>query len=440
MNTRDNGRAERLAWFREARFGVFVHFGCYAVLGRGEQILNRDMMPLAEYERVADEFCPEKDWAQKLARRAVDAGARYIVLTTRHHDGYCLFHTKTHDFNAAKTGPGRDLIREYVDAARDAGLKVGFYYSILNWRRRAFWDPTTYASELPAIVDEIHTQVRELMTNYGRIDVLWYDVSAVPGRGTPGAFGWKGTQLEHTPAAFYRSAELNAAVRELQPHILINNRSGLPEDFGTPEQRINPEEDPDRAWETCMTLNYAPNWGNLNQSMADKSVGEVLYNMVSAVRLGGNFLFNLGPNARGYVDDREGAVLDEIGRWMKKHGEAIYGTKPARIYAAANQGPCFHYGMFTCREATAYLTLFYYPGESVIISRVGPQIVSAELLTTGEKLAVEPMPNARFRISGLPQKSPDPLASVVKIEFAAPPYALVYDDAKWLDGEYVPAG
>jgi alpha-L-fucosidase len=414
---------------------MFIHWGCYSVLGRGEQILVRDLMPLDEYRVLAEQFHPAADWADDVADQAVRAGARYVVLTTRHHDGYCLFDTKSDGFNAAQTGPGRDLIAEYVAALRKRGLKVGFYYSIINWRWRGFWDPGGYAHELPAIVDEIHTQVRELLTHYGPVDILWYDIPRAPGSRTPGAFGYREQPVPQSAPEFYRAAELNAMARRLQPQILINNRSGLPEDFGTPEQRITPEG-AGRAWETCMTINYAPNWGNVHHSIADKSAGQILYNFINAVRLGGNFLFNIGPDERGYVATRDRQALDRIGAWLQVHGEAVYGTKPEGIYTTPSQGPCYQYGMFTCRGSTAYLTLFYYPGEYVVISKVGPRILGAELLTTGQPLTVEPMPNARWKISGLPAAPPADLAPVIKIQFESPPYMLTFDDARWLDGAY----
>ncbi|MBN2450473.1 MAG: alpha-L-fucosidase [Lentisphaeria bacterium] len=429
----------RRTWFEEARFGLFVHWGCYAVLGRGEQIMARDLMPLREFEPLAQQFRPRGDWARRLASRAVAGGARYVVLTTRHHDGYCLFDTATHGFTAARTGPGRDLVREYVEALRAAGLRIGFYYSLLNWRWRCHWDPVTYADELPRMVAEVHTQVRELMTRYGKIDILWYDAPSLPGSAAHGMWGGKALQV---PAAeFWRSAELNAMARELQPGILINNRSGLPEDFGTPEQRV--EAEGGRLWETCMTVNYAPGWGYLRHSMANKAPGEVLFNLVDAVRLGGNFLLNVGPRADGAIDAREGEVLDRIGRWLGRHGEAVYGTCPARIYPARGgrvQGPMFHYGMWTCRGSVGYLSLFYYPGEELILSKIGPRVVSASLLTTGEALQVDAIPNGRWRIGGLPSEPPDPLAPVVKVSFEGPPYALTDLGPEWLDGTWRPAG
>lgn len=428
-------REARMAWWHEAKFGMFVHWGCYSVLGRGEQILLRDFMPLAEYTQLAERFQPAADWADQIADQAVRAGARYVVLTTRHHDGYCLFKTATDSFNAAETGPGRDLIAEYVAALRKRGLKVGFYYSVINWRWHGLWDPDAYAGELPKIVDEIHRQVRELLTHYGKIDILWYDVSQVPGGNTPGAFGYQTNPVPHASADFYRSVELNAMARELQPHILINNRSGVPEDFGTPEQHITPERG-GRAWETCMTINYAPNWGHIRHSIADKTPGQILYNMIQAIRIGGNFLFNIGPDERGHVAARDRDALDRIGQWMQTHGEAVYGTSPEGIYPQANQGPCYQYGMFTCKRNIAYFVLFYYPGEYVVISKLGPAIRSAELMTTGEPLTVEPMSNARWKISGLPISPPGDLAPVIRIEFEAPPYVLKFSGAQWLDGKF----
>lgn len=426
---------DRVQWFRRARFGMFVHWGMYSVLGRGEQVMQRDLMPAPEYDPLAEDFVPAEDWAERLADLAVRAGCKYVVMTTRHHDGYCMFETSTHDFNAADTGPGRDLIAEYVQALRDAGLRVGFYYSLMNWHWHGYWEPEGYPEDLPAMVEEVHSQVEELMTHYGPIDILWFDGGGVPG--TAGHGMWGGNPIDQSPAEFWRAEDLNAMVRELQPNLLINNRAGLSGDFGTPEQHISSEEQ-GRAWETCMTLNYAPGWGYLEHSLANKTPTEVLFNLVDAVRLGGNFLFNVGPRADGMVDHREKDVLLQLGEWLDRHGEAIYGTEPEAIYRKGGgrvQGPMFHYGMWTCRGRTGYLTLFYYPGEELVVSKIGPEIVSAELLTTGTELELQSISNGRTLITGLPAHPPGNLAPVLKVEFKGAPCAEDLPGAEWLDGE-----
>ncbi len=424
----------RLTWWRGAKLGLFVHWGCYSTLARGEQVILRDHMPLDEYMKIAADFKPAADWADRLAEQAVRMGAKYVVLTTRHHDGYCLFDTGTDDFNAVKTGPGRDLIREYVQALRRHHLKVGLYYSIVNWRWRGFWDPARYPEDLPKITRQVHDQVKELMTHYDKIDILWYDVSAVPGSSTPGAHGYQRAPLGPTSAEFYRSQKLNAMVRALQPHILINNRSGTPEDFGTPEQHVTAEGE-GRAWEACMTKNFAPNWACVNHSVADKSAGQILYHLMDAVRKGGNFLFNIGPDTQGYVTPRDRAALDLIGSWLRRNGAAVFDTNGDSITLGNGQGACYHYGMFTTRGTTAYLTLFFYPRDYLVVSKVGGGLKSATILATGQPLKVEPLRNHRYRISGLPRDMPDELASVLKLEFEQTPYTLEWTGADWLDGK-----
>jgi alpha-L-fucosidase len=415
---------------------MFVHWGCYSTLARGEQVILRDMMPLDEYQKIADDFEPAPDWAEQVAEQAVRMGARYVVLTTRHHDGYCLFDTKTDAFNAVQTGPGRDLIAEYVAALRQRGLGVGFYYSVVNWRWHGFWDSERYAHELPLIRQQFHDQVIELMSNYGKIDILWYDVSAVPGNNTPGASGYQGPRLEQSAAEFYGSAELNARVRQLQPHIIINNRSGTPEDFGTPEQHITAESD-GRAWEACMTKNFAPNWACVNHAVADKTAGQILFHLIDATRKGGNFLFNIGPDEKGYVTARDRGALDQIGEWLSRNGEAVYGTHQDPVMGDSRQGPCYHYGMLTNKGTTSYLTLFFYPRDYLIVSKIGGGLLRASILSTGQALTVEPLRNERYKVSGLPQEMPDPLAAVIKLEFESAPYVLRYSGADWLDGKLI---
>ncbi len=199
---------ERLKWFHEARFGIFVHWGLYSMLGRGEWVMFQERIPAREYAKLARRFKPAKFDADALAAVAVDAGAKYMVLTTRHHDGFCLFDSKVSDFTSVKSAAGRDFVAEYIHACRKAGLKVGLYYSLLDWRFPGYFEPKKYPDSAAAMVQQLHDQVRELMTNYGKIDVLWYDGDWI-NHGCAGI---------DDKAAFWRSRELNDMARQLQPH------------------------------------------------------------------------------------------------------------------------------------------------------------------------------------------------------------------------------
>src|SRR5213593_3479822 len=233
-------RERRMQWWHAARFGMFIHWGLYSTLGRHEWVMENEGIPVSEYERLAPKFKPIPNAARAWAQLAKRAGMKYMVMTTKHHEGFCNFDTKTTKYCAPKQGPGRDLVKEYVEAARAEGLRVGFYYSLMDWHHP---DGARCANDEAArrrFVDYIHTHIRELMTNYGKIDILWYDV-AWP----LDVKGWE-------------SEKMNKMVFELQPDIIVNNRNKLPGDFATPEQRIEAETG-GRAWEACMTLNDS--WG-----------------------------------------------------------------------------------------------------------------------------------------------------------------------------------
>jgi len=232
-------RTRRMQWWHAARFGMFIHWGLYSVLGRHEWVMENEGIPVSEYEKLAPQFKPKPNAARDWARLAKRAGMKYMVMTTKHHEGFCNFASNLTNYCAPKQGPGRDLVKEYVDAARGEGLRVGFYYSLMDWHHPDGAMCKTDDAARRRFVDYIHGQVKELMTNYGKIDILWYDV-AWP----LDAKGWE-------------SVEMNTMVRKLQPDIIINNRSKIPEDFDTPEQRI--EASANRPWESCMTLNDS--WG-----------------------------------------------------------------------------------------------------------------------------------------------------------------------------------
>ena len=233
-------REARMAWWHEAKFGMFIHWGLYSVIGQHEWAKEQEGVPIPQYEILAKHFHPKPNAARDWARLAKRAGQKYMVMTTKHHEGFCNLDTKLTDYNAVKQGPGRDLVREYVEAARAEGLRVGFYYSLMDWHHPDGAICKTDEAARRRFVDYTHGLIRELMTNYGKIDVLWYDVS------------WP------LNAEQWESERMNEMVFELQPDIIVNNRNGLEGDFSTPEQRIEASA-AGRAWESCMTLNNS--WG-----------------------------------------------------------------------------------------------------------------------------------------------------------------------------------
>src|SRR5580693_5852152 len=255
----------RIQWWRDAKFGMFIHWGLYSQLGRQEWVMSVEDIPVAEYEKLAKTFKPKPDAARAWARLAKQAGQKYMVMTTKHHEGFCLFDSKLTDYCAPKQGPGRDLVKEYVEAARAEGRRVGFYYSLMDWHHPDGARCATDEQARRRFVDYIHGQIHELLSNYGKIDVLWYDV-AWP----LDAKGWE-------------SEKMNDMVFKLQPDIIVNNRNQLDGDFATPEQRIQAEK---RAWETCMTMNGS--WGYQRADDDWKSPKTVVRNLITCARDSGN--------------------------------------------------------------------------------------------------------------------------------------------------------
>ncbi len=384
-------------WFNEARFGMFIHWGVYSIPARGEWVRYVERIPSAEYEKLAAEFNPKKYNPEDWVDLAQEAGMKYMVLTTRHHDGYSLFDSQVSDFTAPKTAAKRDLVAEYVEACRKKGMRIGFYYSLLDWRYRAYFDgPQKDPDGWAEFRDYVHAQVRELCTNYGKIDVMWYD----------GAWPWKPED--------WRSAELNAMVRKLQPDILINNRSRLPEDFGTPEQKIEPSKEAERMWETCMTMN--DNWGYSAADENWKSVRQLIMNLVRCAKDGGNYLLNVGPKPDGTIPLPSVTRLKEIGKWMNVNGESIYGSERCNLSGGM-------IGMTTAKGTTAYLHVFRWPGRQITIASLKNKVLSAHLLATGEDVEAEQQEDRVF-LKNLPAEPPDPYDSVIALKLDGKPEAL----------------
>ena len=385
-NTKTGKLKKAHEWFDEARFGLFLHWGLYSILSdeqRQEWVLRDKKLHRPEYNRLAEQFTAARfnpgEWAA-LARRA---GMRYAVLTTRHHDGFCLFKTSTTPFNAAETGAGRDLVAEYVDAFRKEGLRVGLYYSIMSWQHDAIYTgPAADPQGWKRMVDESHAQLRELMGNYGRIDELWYDGGVVPGIQDNGII-----------AKFWRSRELNAMVRSLQPSILINDRSGLSEDFSTPEQNVNPPS-AGRRWEACMTLNKS--WGYNIHDREFKDPVTLVKCLIRCARFGGNLLLDIGPRADGTIQTEFVERLESVGGWLEKNGEAIYGSRRC-AYTEAEHSP----GPTTFCKGRIHIHLFDNPGSVLRVD--GTQgAADVKLLASGKHLDSKEAPGGAIDILGVP--------------------------------------
>src|ERR1043165_832623 len=378
-------RERRMRWWHEAKFGMFIHWGLYSVLGRHEWVQEMEGIPATEYARLAKEFRPRPNAAREWAQLAKRAGQRYMVMTTKHHEGFCLFDTKTTDFCAPKQGPGRDLVREYVEAARAEGLRVGFYYSLMDWHHPDGARCERDEAARRRFVDYIHTHLRELMTNYGKIDVLWYDVS------------WP------LDAAGWESEKMNRMVFGLQPDIIVNNRNKLAGDFSTPEQTIRAEEG-GRAWESCMTLNDS--WGYQRADDNWKIPRTVIGNLITCARDGGNYLLNIGPEPDGSIPPESVRILTEVGQWMKIGGQAIYGADPCKVARST-------YANFTRHGNTLYMHVHFWPGSDVSISGLRQKVTSATILKTGQRTTVS-QDGFRTQITALPAKAPDsPVTSLV---------------------------
>ena len=383
-------RAERLRWWRDAKFGMFIHWGLYSVLGRHEWVMENEGIPLREYEQLADRFLPLPDAARAWAALARRAGMKYMVMTTKHHEGFCHFDSTLTDYCAPKRAARRDLVREYVDAARAEGLRVGFYYSLMDWHHPDGARCENDAAARRRFVDYIHGQIRELMTNYGKVDILWYDVSW-----PLDVHGWE-------------SERMNEMVFQLQPDILVNNRNKLDGDFSTPEQRIQAEQG-DRAWEACMTMNGS--WGYHASDDAWKTPKDVVGNLITCARDGGNYLLNIGPRADGSIPEPSVQILTRVGEWMAGHGQTIYGADRCTVGRS-------NYASFTRKGSTLFVHVRYWPGEAVTVAGLRNKVLRAALV--GGNAPAGPITfeqdDYRVRFVGLPASAPTPLITTIAVE------------------------
>jgi alpha-L-fucosidase len=381
---------ERIRWWREAKFGMFVHWGLYSLLCRDAWAMGDEDIPLSDYEQLAGRFQPQPNAARAWAKLARKSGMKYMVMTAKHHEGFCLFNSRLTDYCATKQGPRRDLVQEYVEAARAEGLRVGLYYSLMDWHHPDWRIAKEDEAARKRFIDYTHGQIRELLTNYGKIDILWYDM-AVP----LDAKGWE-------------SERMNKMVLELQPEIVVNNRNLVAGDFSTPEQSTQATKG---DWESCMTMNDT--WGYVTGDNNWKSPNQLIQNLVECARDGGNYLLNIGPTADGSVPEPSVRILDQVGQWLAKNGPAIYGADKCLFLHGDICG-------FTRKGNTLFTHVYFWPGDTVTIGGVTTKVHKARLLATNQEVAFTQ--KARQLIfSGLPPQEPDTPVTVIVAECASEP-------------------
>lgn len=418
-------------WFVHDRFGMFIHWGLYALGARHEWLKNREEITTEDYQKYFDNFDPDLYDPKEWARQAREAGMKYVVLTSKHHEGFCLFDSKATDYKATNTPYGKDLIAPYVEAFRAEGLKVGFYYSLIDWHHADFpidvhhplrnhpdaerlnekCDITSYAAYM-------REQVRELLTNYGKIDIMWFDFS-YPNRTYRGLPG-KGHKD-------WESDKLLALVRELQPHVIVNNRLDLLDEEGylpditTPEQytpRVAPTiKGQEVTWEACHT--FSGSWGYYRDEETWKSPEQLVKILIDSVSLGGNLLMNVGPTGRGTFDSRANDALAAYGDWMRLNSRSIYGCGPSRFTPPKD---C----RYTQKGNRLYLHIYSWPFRHIHIEGIGDRIKYAQFLHDASEvhwLAPEPevdsnvgvaVPEGQITLE-LPVKKPNVTVPVIEL-------------------------
>ena len=393
------------SWFTSDRFGMFIHWGLYAMPARHEWVKNNERMTDERYARYFEHFNPDLYDPEAWAREAKNAGMKYAVLTAKHHEGFCLFDSRHTDYKAANTPCGRDLCREYVEAFRAQGLRVGFYYSLLDWHHPDYTvdrchpqrdEPDRAARnagrDMKRYAQYMRDQVTELLTNYGKIDILWFDFSFED----KGKDDWEAEKLIET-------------ARGLQPHLIIDNRTQIEQDLWTPEQEqprewVRDSEGRRVVWELCQT--FSGSWGYHREEsswMSDEMLVRMLVNTVSC---GGNLLLNVGPTARGYLDSRAVSALRAIGEWMKYNAPSVYGCTQAEYTPPADV-------RYTRKENRLYAHLFAYPYKKLLLPGLAGKAAYVQFLHDGSELFFRDT-DGGLEID-LPRVQPAQLVPVVEI-------------------------
>lgn len=388
-------------WFEDARFGLFIHFGLYSLPARHEWIKFYERISEEKYQKYFDNFNPDmynpKEWAQM----AKAAGMKYAVITTKHHEGFCLFDTKYTDYKVTNTPYGKDLIKEFVDAFRAEGIRIGFYYSLLDWHHPDFpidcihprcedadAEELDKGRDMTKYAEYMRNQVTELLTNYGDIDILWFDFSY-----TPQSQSWQSVYKPWMKFGGgkgkeqWEAEELIKTARSLQPDIIIDNRAGILQDLWTPEQYqpdswvTHPETGEPVTWEACHTMSGS--WGYFRDEMTWKSAETNINLLIDTVSIGGNLIMNVGPTARGYFDHRAQKALEEYAQWMKYNSRSIYGCTMAEPEFIAPAGTKLTQSTDSKR---LYIHLQKYPFPYLEMKNLAGKIEYAQFLHDGSEI------------------------------------------------------
>jgi alpha-L-fucosidase len=381
----DAQKAERMKWWTDARFGMFIHWGLYALPARHEWVKNAERMTNDQYQKYFEMFNPDMWDPHEWAKMAKAAGMKYVVLTAKHHEGFCMFDSRFTDYKSTNTPYGKDIVKEYVEAFRAEGLKVGFYYSLLDWHHPDYTidsnhpqrqtSDSAYARlnktrDMSKYREYVKNQVKELLTNYGEISIIWFDFS-FPGKNGKGHDDWD-------------SENLLKMVRSLQPGIIVDDRLDLDDvaggwDFTSPEQvQVSkwPERDGKKVpWETCQT--FSGSWGYYRDEFTWKSPAQLLELLIESVSKGGNLLLNVGPTARGVFDSRAQDRLKAMGEWMKFNNRSIYGCTEAPSDFTAPPNTLLTYNPVTKR---LYVHLLAYPLGKPYLSNMADKVRYVQFL------------------------------------------------------------
>lgn len=389
-----NDKKERIQWFQDARFGMFIHWGLYSIPARGEWVRSSERISKEDYEQYFEEFNPVNYNPKLWAKAAKEAGMKYAVMTAKHHDGFCLFDSKLTDYKVTNTKLHRDFIKEFLDAFRAEGLKVGLYYSLLDWYHEDYpaYDDRHHpmrgneayknkSHDFDRYLDYMHGQVRELCTNYGDIDIMWFDFS-----------------YDDMAGEKWRATELVNMVRSLQPEIILDNRleasgesygsiktlnpSIYSGDFASPEQIIPPEgvtdcEGNPIPWEACITMNN--HWGYCSTDKLYKPAKQIIRKLVECVSKNGNLLLNVGPNALGEFPVEASQLLSEIGQWMKENNKGIYNCQKSQF-----EKP--EWGYYTENENLLYAHIFEGNIGALPLIGLKGKVKKARLLSDGSEI------------------------------------------------------